>query len=576
MMIVLSAVLSAFLSCGAGAPDDYLPHILKLTGCADVEELDERVVEKYSYYAEHPLRINLLSSGRLSSSGILSQYQCVTLSEYRSLSGDVMSVFELASIDGFGEELARALEPFVSFDSYSAPGSVADSSSKVYGALTMRGSARLPQVDDLEGRYGAKCYVESENLEMALGCNSSYDDKTVAPSDYTFGTSLYSKRSAGKVLIGDFNARFGQGLLLWSGFSLSSLSLPSTFCKRPSGLTLTSSFTGTGSFRGIAADKRFGKLILSAFLAADGLKSRMEGSKRKEVSLLPAVNLSLVTKRGHAAITGYAFGLKGDAVVSSDCRYAFQSAQIFSEVALNLSSGKPSFLAGCYQSLSDNSDLAVKVSCLSDKYVLNIGSSFFFGERVNLKGATGFAASEFRNVLNLSASATWPSLLRILGTYNCRLSPSLKLGLRLSAKANSNENEKTISGLRSDFKYNSGPWLMTLRCETVVGEKTSLLVYADVYYKTARLCAGLRGTVFKVDDWDCRIYSYERDAPGNFTVPAYYGRGYCLSAVGGLKTGSRRFAPRLYARFSHLSYPWQEEKKKPGRTELKLQCVFEF
>jgi hypothetical protein len=45
----------------------------------------------------------------------------------------------------------------------------------------------------------------------------------------------------------------------------------------------------------------------------------------------------------------------------------------------------------------------------------------------------------------------------------------------------------------------------------------------------------LRVTGFSVSAWDARIYCYERDAPGTFSVPAYNGRGLAFSAVGSLK-----------------------------------------
>ena len=76
------------------------------------------------------------------------------------------------------------------------------------------------------------------------------------------------------------------------------------------------------------------------------------------------------------------------------------------------------------------------------------------------------------------------------------------------------------------------------------------------------------------DHWDDRIYVYEYDAPGNFNVPAYYGRGVWTAGVLFLKL-SRAF--RLYVRASSIAYPFDlSQKKKPGRTELKLQTVFRF
>ena len=81
----------------------------------------------------------------------------------------------------------------------------------------------------------------------------------------------------------------------------------------------------------------------------------------------------------------------------------------------------------------------------------------------------------------------------------------------------------------------------------------------------------LRCGIFKADDWADRIYVYERDAPGSFNVPAYYGRGIWTSGY-----VSWRFAGwgSLYVRSSYVSYPMMREKKKPGKAELKLMLRF--
>ena len=70
-----------------------------------------------------------------------------------------------------------------------------------------------------------------------------------------------------------------------------------------------------------------------------------------------------------------------------------------------------------------------------------------------------------------------------------------------------------------------------------------------------------------MDKWPDRIYVYERDAPGNFNVPAYYGKGWSLSFAGSLRP-SRRHA--FYLRLSYIGYPWMDSPK-PSRTEVKLQ-----
>ena len=109
--------------------------------------------------------------------------------------------------------------------------------------------------------------------------------------------------------------------------------------------------------------------------------------------------------------------------------------------------------------------------------------------------------------------------------------------------------------------------LNLLRCDG-----TALLGYLEGGYVRSAFTAYLRVGLFRVDDWDDRIYVYERDSPDSFTVPAFYGRGVWSSAV--LSWKPRRWL-RLYLRAALTEYPFMDEqKRKPGRAELKLHCVF--
>ena len=79
--------------------DDDIYRILALTGHADPEELDEYEVDRLVQYIAHPLKLNVASSSRLRSSGLLSPYQVASLIDYRTRHGDVLSYYELSSVD---------------------------------------------------------------------------------------------------------------------------------------------------------------------------------------------------------------------------------------------------------------------------------------------------------------------------------------------------------------------------------------------------------------------------------------------------------------------------------------------
>ena len=103
------------------------------------------------------------------------------------------------------------------------------------------------------------------------------------------------------------------------------------------------------------------------------------------------------------------------------------------------------------------------------------------------------------------------------------------------------------------------------------------------------------------DNWNDRIYCYERDAPGSFNIPAYYGRGWAASLVGRLKLradyrggeselnnnemrtrnrGNKRVVSwKLYARAGFTDCPWPspgQKKPRPAKSELKFMLACDF
>lgn len=133
------------------------------------------------------------------------------------------------------------------------------------------------------------------------------------------------------------------------------------------------------------------------------------------------------------------------------------------------------------------------------------------------------------------------------------------------------------AGLSSRYGEADGSaWKLHYRLEGLLCRSLAGLTYLEGGRKTDSWNVYLRGTVFLVDNWDDRIYSYERDAPGNFTVPAYYGRGFALSAVGGHKfRWGKKGALKVYFRASTVRYSFMRDPK-PASNEAKLQVAASF
>ena len=144
-----------------------------------------------------------------------------------------------------------------------------------------------------------------------------------------------------------------------------------------------------------------------------------------------------------------------------------------------------------------------------------------------------------------------------------KLRPELRLQARLRP---ADPAPLRLEG-RALLSVERGRWLFGARYDAVRCRDFAWNGYAEAGWKTENAGLYLRGGLFKVDDWDDRIYVYERDAPGAFTVPARYGRGWYASLYGTWHL-SRHHS--IWFRLETVQYPWNQ-KAKPGRTEVRLQ-----
>lgn len=577
--------------------DNLMKAILYLSGADSEEELDEQEMERFSVLASSPLEINLVSRSRMATCGLMSQYQVASLMDYRLRNGDVLSVSELAAVDGFGEDYANALRPFVSFASNALPGQTEIGSKR----LTHEALARSA-VKGKDFNYGAKYRMNyGESFEFSSAARTKYSDKErFPPSAWAMNMTYFGKRRIGKVIIGDFNARFGQGLTLWSGMSMSGLSSSSSFSKRPSGLSPSWSWSGIGSHRGVAADLTAGRMVFSTFVSLPGLRSWCESGKPAEISLMTGANVTRYSRNGQFSITGYCLtgSLNMSAEpkggkLSGDFRYSWRGVDYFGELAWDFAGESPGAVLGVVFPLGGDWKLSSAVHSYSSDF-----SSDYSG------GMRSWTKTSDEHSVSIGLEKSWAFLtadlavkdgdrskrqVRVLFKLPLQLTGTSVLSIRITERFRPYEEIlKYRTGARCDLDWSSsglsaryGPadkpaWKIRGRIEGLLCRSLAGLTYLEGGRKTDRFSAYLRGTIFIADNWDDRIYSYERDAPGNFTVPAYYGRGWSLSAVAGCKFRFGKVkALKLYFRASAVAYSFMKEPK-PSVTEAKIQAVMAF
>ena len=586
--------------------------VMAFLGVDSPEELDAYEVERLSSYIERPVRLNLASVSKLTSCGLLSGYQVASFADYRARHGDVMSFAELSAVDGFGEEFTRLLAPFVSLYSGNRPAGSFVEELQYDSDLAVRGGLKLSDIgaDEalMQWGYGIKYRVEGGGLTAGMAISDS-DISESAESRTGSGYLGWQFRQIPlSLLIGDFNLRFGQGLALWNGMSMNSTGSPSSFMRNPSGISRSWSFTGSGALTGIASEAAFGRISLSSAIVLPGIK-QSDGSMH-DVNLMPVANVAWNGRKGQISFTHYAeFSGVFDSIdtripdmkSSVDISWCVCGTDLFSELAYDWVNASVAGLAGTRFKAGEAVHLAVMLRNYPSGYApgrsgaarsgtkctnesgVSFSGLFAVGDWVRLSGHEGFGASVRRHSGTFSLDAAhFPvpkgdnedgsQQLKAICCWDYAVSGHFRLKIRASERIRS-WGRPFRTDIRTDLlcaysKFSAAMRINALKCDGI-----GLLGYIEGGYSGEQVKLFLRQGVFIIDDWDDRIYAYERDAPGSFNIPAFYGRGLWTSLY-----ASWRFSRwgRLYLRAAFTGYPFMREKKKPGKAELKLQCVFSF
>ena len=118
---------------------------------------------------------------------------------------------------------------------------------------------------------------------------------------------------------------------------------------------------------------------------------------------------------------------------------------------------------------------------------------------------------------------------------------------------------------------------MNVRGNALIGNSFAWLAYLETAAVTGSFSAYLRMTGFDVKQWNDRIYSYERNAPGNFSIPAYYGKGANVSAYVAMKAGGGKTRCRhhVWIRAEYTLY-FKGSARRTSGAGCVLQYKFQF
>lgn len=508
-----------------------------------------------------------------------------------------MSMAELALVDGFSREKVEVLEGFISLDASEHPFALRKG---LEHELTTRVAAKCATRQSLEEggdfMYAAKYSLSHDRFALAAGMKRAYGANAPLPGNYSFCAEYTGMKVLSSLIAGDFNARFGQGLAMWSGFAMSGFTSTSSFMRKPSGISASHSYSGDYSLRGVAAELSLGKGNLSLMTAFDGLLP--PGGTLK---IIPAINwnynghwysysVSTSAITGDLSFSGNGGGGeragKGRALeswkIAADWRACVDGKDIFAEVAFELLERCPAAVLGSIFPLNDNCTLSGVLRYYPARFSSLYSGAVRTGSKSsNEYGATlGFNSfSENRvHILCTSIDACYhpqppyqakkPGMqIRLYADWQMQINSVLALRLRLTEKVK-NWLLRSRTSARLELKYELPDWVASARGEYVFGRSSAFMACAEGGYRTERLGAWVKCGWYNVQDWEDRIYVYNRDAPGNFSSTALYGSGLWASAYASLKT---KKAGSFY-----LSLNLKPSSPTEKIRHLKASCAFQW
>ena len=552
--------------------------VMRLTGCTDPEQLDPEEVERLNDYLIRPLKINVSSDREIRSSGLFTEYQTVSLLDYIQRHGAVMTFAELSIIDGFTHQAAELLRPFLDLSSYRTD--ILSSSSHTYNDLCVRGLVRSDV--GLMSSYAFKYRLRhKDRLTLSFAASRPTAKGTGLPEVYSGHMSWRPHKCPLYIAAGDLNLRFGQGLALWSGMSLSGTSSIASFRRNGSGVSGVWSYTGGTSLTGMAAEIRTRKYRLSTFVCLPGVKK--VAAFINEPVLMPGVSVSSYLKNTQLFLIHYMTmeglysdrfsipDMKTSAGLSSCCR----GTDISAEVSYDWVNSTVAGLFTAIFPVSGTTHLALNARYYPSGYNPSFSAAVRSGTKCSNEYGFSVCSQSSLNLHDITAScdiAYYPepkgeeafsSQVRLFLNWDSELSPALFMSARLTERIRT-WAQAFRTDFRVDVRWEPSCFIINTRFNYLYGSSHAFLGYLEGGYKNAALSSFLRVGIYKTEQWDDRIYVYERDAPGSFNVPFFYGKGLWFSCYMSWK----------YSRWGKLYL--RLEKRKPGKAELKLQCVFSF
>lgn len=413
---------------------------------SDVEIDYSSLYEDLNFFLLSPLNLNTANSEDLEKLKILNVFQINSLLDYIKKNGEMISIYELQLVHGFSDKEIQQILPFVTLsemkidDHFKFKNALKYGNHQVFlraqrvleeqeGFSSISDSALLASPNSRylgnEYRYYTKYKYNYKN-KIYWGFTAEKDPgeeffKGTNSNGFDFYSAHLQVNNIGiikTITLGDYQAKFGQGLVLWSDMGLSKTSYVLNIRKKGQGLKKYSSTNENVFMRGAGTTIAIKNFDVSVFYSNKKIDANIMDSTDNEIASVSSFqntgyhsvpseiadkdaiseqiiggNISFNHSRFKIGLTAvnYQYGsdllkdttpenqfkFQGDenSNISIDYQFGFWDFSLFGEEAYSANGGK-SFLNGMLVNLAPQISLSAMHRYYDKKYQANYANAF--------------------------------------------------------------------------------------------------------------------------------------------------------------------------------------------------------
>ncbi len=278
----------------------------------NTEDNASELYETLESIASSPFNLNTASREDFERLYILSPIQIQDIIDYRTKNHEFKSIFELASVKSINLELAQKIEAYF----FVAPVDFFDTIQ--IKNLYNKGKIKLLflTVSNIEAKEGFKSIYDTtdmgfigsplkylakyrfnrrDKIEAGLTFEKDAGEKFLSNNNLEFLSGFVAVnqfKMFKKIVLGDFMANFGEGLVVWNGFSMGKSSIIGSVSKVNQGINQYTSSSENNYLRGLAITTFHKEFSFSLFISYKALDANLKLDSTTNDSYFNSLNVS--------------------------------------------------------------------------------------------------------------------------------------------------------------------------------------------------------------------------------------------------------------------------------------------